>query len=392
MPFNLGAVGSKAGREMKHHADELILDFHASPWFSLGIEVELQLLDPDTMALSPKALDILETLPPGLEEHVKQEFIQSMLEVNTSPCPDFQTAYEELRRIIVAFHEVAAGCGASVFVCSLHPFSSSHEQVLFPDPRYARILDEMQLVGRQLITQGLHCHVGVPDRDIAIRVFDRIRPLLPLFLALSCSSPIFHGEDTGLSSYRSKLFDALPRSGMPEALGRWNGYEQLLNVLYSQGIIQTPRDVWWDVRLSPGFGTIEIRICDVPIRFKEIMALVALIQATVAAIAQDLMPWDLPPRPIIQTNKWQAARYGLNGRFISIGGAVKGNRLSISDAILQLLDLLYPVFQELGSEDQVDTIIQMIRRDTGSNRMRAAVKDTGNLPGAIRKLQQGFWE
>ena len=356
------------------------LEFKASTPYSLGIEVELQLLDPQTLELTPKALDILAALPEDLKPHVKPEFIQSMLEVNTPACPDFQTAQRELKRIIKRFQEVAQSQGCLVFAAGLHPFSKVEDQVLYPDPRYERILEELQIVGRRLITQGLHCHVGLPDGETCIRVFDQIRVFLPLFLALSASSPFFEGQDTGLASYRSNLFDSLPRSGMPDAFGSWENYVKLVELLKGCGIIQGPRDIWWDVRPSPELGTIEIRICDVPFTFKRIMAICALIQATVAALAEGELEVEIPPRAVIEANKWQAARYGMEGWFLE-GESLK--KIGFHGVLSALLASIKVWFNSLDASSSIHM-----------DALGTACKFQGDKDSFARSIKmaiKGFW-
>ena len=171
------------------------------------------------------------------------------------------------------------------------------------------------MVGKRFISQGLHVHVGINDPEKAIKVNNALRIYLPLLLALSTSSPFFEGEDTGLHSYRTKLFEALPLAGMPDYLNKWDHFENLTEQLQGAGIINSVKDLWWDVRPHPGFGTVEIRICDIPINFKTIIALVALIQALVVTLA-NAEPYNDTHIQILQSNKWQAARYGLEGVFV----------------------------------------------------------------------------
>jgi carboxylate-amine ligase len=323
-----------------------------------------------------------------------------MLEVNTPPCPDLSTAERELRRIIRRFQQVAQAQGCVMFAAGLHPFSKVEEQVLFPDPRYKRILRELQIVGRRLITQGLHCHVGLPDADTCIRVLDKIRVYLPLFLALSASSPFFEGRDTGLASYRSKLFDSLPRSGMPDALGSWENYVAFVGLMKRCGIIKGPRDIWWDVRPSPEFGTIEIRICDVPMRFEHIMALCALIRATVIGLAEGWIEVDIPPRAVIEANKWQAARYGVDGEFIISHGLAgeSGNRqaefmqTSFRKAASDLIRLFDSLGSAVGLNRDLGRIRSFLECDT-AGRLRK-IYSQPDFPDmkSLSVIIQEFWQ
>ncbi len=365
------------------------ISFKKSRLFTLGCEVEFQLLDPETLELKSRSVQILDSLPKRYRPKIKQEFIQSMVEVCTGICSNIIEIERDLRQTIHELDHLAMEQECIVFASSLHPFSRFDQQRIFPDQRYEKILEELGIVGRRLITQGLHCHVGLDSSHMAIKVFDRLRHWLPLLLALSASSPFFQGVDTGFASYRSKLFDALPRSGMPQKLGSWGYYCDLVNLLKKCGIIDAPRDIWWDVRPSPDFGTIEIRICDVPSRFTSIVAIVALIQAMVAAIATNKLKPPNTHISILLNNKWQAARHGLQGYFVSQEHHAQKH---IKDKLLELLRELEPVFSELGSSDYVQILRQMVKQGTCSHLIRSIVKGHGDIKEAIRQLHQDFWK
>ncbi len=362
--------------------------FNKSRPFSLGCEIEFQLLNPATQELKSASVEILNDLPPEYQGKIKQEFIQSMLEVCTGVCTDISELEKDLRQTILVLQNLADRHGCSIFASSLHPFSAFSKQLLFPDPRYARIMNELGIVGRRLITQGLHCHVGLENQDQAIYVFDNLRPWLPLFLAISASSPFFEGVNTGLVSYRSNLFDALPRSGMPEKLGSWQSYCNLLSLMKQCGIIESPRDIWWDIRPSPDFGTIEVRICDVPTKFEHMAALVSLIQASVAAIATGRLDSPDTHIAVILSNKWQAARHGLNGTFVNHAAV---SRKLISEILMELMKDLEPVFQELGSQDYLPVLHRMVHEGPGSKRICSLIRQTGDMKKTILQMQQEFW-
>ena len=230
-------------------------------------------------------------------------------------CSDMGQVQDSLAGLIRLAEDLADKNGCLLYAASLHPFARHSDQELSAHPRYIRIMDDLQLVGRRFITQGLHVHVGMDNRDTAIRVCDSIRLFLPILLALTCSSPYYEGIDTGLHSYRAKLFEALPLAGMPDQLESWDAYLEMVKLLTNTGIITSVRDLWWDVRPHPDFGTIEIRICDLPSTFKEILAIVALIQGLVAELTESDKHLN-PNMQVLKSNKWQAARYGLAGRFV----------------------------------------------------------------------------
>ncbi len=373
---------------MTEHPQNHLISFTKSKPFTLGCEIEFQLIDPETLDLKSRAVQILDALDDEYKPRIKQEFIQSMLEVCTGVCTDVSAIETDLKQAIHHLEVQAEAQGCMLFASSLHPFSRFGHQKLFPDPRYAKILDELGIVGRRLITQGLHCHVGMEDSHVAIQVFDQLRPWLPLLLALSASSPFFEGVDTGFASYRSKLFDALPRSGIPQKLGSWEYYCTLVSLLKKCGIIEAPRDIWWDVRPSPDFGTIEVRICDVPGRFESIVALVALIQALVAALATGRLKSPDMHIALILNNKWQAARHGLQGNFVS---QEEYGKRPMADTLLELMDEISPVFRELGSDRYIPVLKKMIQKGPWSERLRALAHKFGNVKDAIQQLHKTFW-
>ncbi len=364
------------------------ISFNRSKEFTIGIEIEFQLLDQQDLSLCPRAVEILSSLPTELETRIKPEFIQSMVEVNTSVCHSVQEAESDLKELITYLENMANKQGCSIFASSLHPFSSYRDQKIYPDPRYEEILKELQLIGKRLITQGLHCHIGLGSGHAAIKVFDNLRPFLPMLLALSASSPYLEGKDTGFASFRSKLFDALPRSGMPDSLESWDNYCQLVMLLKKCGIINQPRDIWWDVRPSPELGTIEIRICDIPARFQQIMALCALIQALVSAIATDsisLFPMHIE---VILNNKWQAARHGLEGIFVD---QQRFEKRMMKTMLVRTIEALEPVFKELESEQYIPVLQDMLLQGTTSDLFRKQLKRLNSLEKVIKSFQEQFW-
>ncbi len=363
-------------------------EFHTSEPFTIGVEVEFQLIDPHTLDLTAKAPEILALTNRRHGDKIKKEFIQSMVEVTTGICRDSKGVSMDMEATVRVLEHAADQAECLIHAASLHPFAKACEQTVSDEERYRDILEELQIVGRRLITQGLHVHVGMADGETAIRVFDRMRSLLPLFLALTASSPFYQSEDTGLCSYRSKLFEALPRSGMPEALGSWSDYCSFVNLLTSAGVIKTTRDIWWDVRPHPELGTVEVRICDVPSKFRYITAMAALIQAAAMFLAERADDIAIENRAIINSNKWQAARYGLEGNFVD---PFTRTKIPAPDAIRGLMERLHAYLDLFNASDQADTIEEMLKRGCSANRQRRIYLQTGSLKEIIRKERDKFW-
>ncbi len=362
--------------------------FKKSPLFTIGVEVELQILDPKTMNLSPAGPEILKSISQDYKDRIKPEFIKSMLEVTTRACNSLYEVRKDLKEGIKHLEKRAHELGYILFSSSLHPFSRCKDQRLSDDERYHRLMDEFQIVGRRLITQGLHCHIGIDDPDRAIEVVDKIRTYLPLLLGLTASSPFFEGEDTGLCSFRSKLFDALPRSGIPDPLVDWENFQVLANLLFQAGIIKSSRDIWWDVRPHPLFGTVEIRICDVPINFNEIMATVALILCLVRYVYNNKGISRAVHRSILLNNKWNAVRYGLDGTFVSPFNLEKE---TIRKALFDLLEQLEGIFIEFDAEDYLIIIQNMIKRGCSATVQRKVLEQESDFPQMIKKISKEFW-
>jgi len=364
--------------------------FAESKPYTLGVELEFQIIDHQTLDLVPRAPALLSKVPPSVADRVTPEFIRSILEVQTGVCASVGDVDDDLRSSIGLLEKIAADHGCLLYSASLHPFAEPGDQVLSVGDRYARILEELQYVGRQFISQGLHVHVGIPDREAAIVVCDVFQVYLPLLLGLSGSSPYFRGEDTGLCSYRTKLFEALPLAGIAGYLGSWQAYLDEIELLRSSGIIQEPKDLWWDIRPSPAFGTIEIRICDLPLRFNEVLGLISIIQAFTAAIVEGI----LVPRPVspqlLSANKWQAARHGLAGRFCDPLCLLPTATQSVGGAVYELLALLQPFFDRFDSRG-LGAIQALLTGDISAEKQRQLMKELGSFPAMITTLQDIYW-
>ena len=364
------------------------IQFQASQPFSLGVEIELQIVDRNDLNLSPKAPEILAMVPPKIQERIKPEFIQSMIEVNTEVCSNMDQVKESLTHLIKQAEQIADANNCLLFATSLHPFARSSDQVLSPHPRYSRIMDELQIVGRRFITQGLHVHIGMDNHEDAIRVCDNIRLFMPILLALTCSSPYYEGIDTGLHSYRAKLFEALPLAGMPDELGSWDQYIEMVTLLTNTGIISEVRDLWWDVRPHPDFGTIEIRICDLPSSFNEILAIVALIQGLVVNLTESDKHLN-PNMQVLKSNKWQAARYGLEGRFVY---PLLQKKISMREAAGEIFTKVTPAMMQLGTNSYLPVLQQILETGTSSTQQRKILATQNDFSAIIKELHPTFWQ
>ncbi|MEJ2184213.1 MAG: YbdK family carboxylate-amine ligase [Nitrospirota bacterium] len=362
------------------------LEFNSTPEPYVGVELELQLLDAETLALAGMAPAVLADVPPEMGPRIKPEFLACMVELNTAVCKDVKEAEGDLRESLALLEEILARHGGVFFSASLHPFSEAGKQRVSNHPRYKRIMEELQLIGRRFIAQGLHVHVGVADRENAIKIFNAMRLYVPILLALTTSSPYYQGEDTGLFSYRTKLFEALPLAGMPDSLSTWEEFDRMAGLLLAGGVITSVKDLWWDVRPHPEFGTVEVRCADMPLKFRDIMTLVALIQALVVTIDREEFYPDVNMQ-VLKSNKWQAARYGLDGAFVD---PRSGKRYALRAAAEELSDIMRPAARLLGSEAYLEGVGRILAEGTGAHALRELYGRTGDFREVVRLAREEF--
>ena len=293
------------------------------PSFTIGIEEEYQTIDPVTRDLrSHIHSEIIAKGKLRMEERIKAEMHQSVVEVGTGVCKNIKDAKAEvieLRREMIA---LARENGLLLAAGATHPFADWRTQEIYPDERYHRVVEDMQLVARANLIFGLHVHVGVEDRETTIHLMNSMRYFLPHLLALSTNSPFWLGMNTGLKSYRCKVFDKFPRTNIPDTFSSWSEFDNLVNLLIRTHCIDNAKKIWWDIRPHPFFNTLEIRICDIPLRVEETLALAALIQATLAKLYElhsRNQSFRQYGRSLLMENKWRASRYGLDGKLIDFG-------------------------------------------------------------------------
>jgi len=285
------------------------------PSFTLGVEEEYMTIDPVTRDLrSHIQAEIIDKGKRLMREHVKPEMHQSVVEVGTCVCRNIKEAREELAMLRRQIIGLAKQNGLRLGAAATHPFADWRQQEIYPDERYRTIVKDMQAVARANLIFGLHVHVGVEDREAAIHLMNAARYFLPHILALSTNSPFWVGMNTGLKSYRCKVFDKFPRTNIPDYFPSWGEYESFINLLIKTHCIDNAKKIWWDIRPHPFFQTLEFRVCDLPMRLEETLALAALIQATVAKLYKLYdanQGFRLYRRALIMENKLRASRYGL---------------------------------------------------------------------------------
>lgn len=354
------------------------------PSLSIGIEEEYQTIDPQTRDLrSHIASEILPKAKLALHEAVKPEMHQSVIEVGTRVCKDVKEARENIQALRREMITLASQNGMLLAAGSTHPFSDWKLQEIYPDERYRRVVEDMQLIARANLVFGLHVHIGIEDRNTAIHIMNSMRYFLPHILALSSNSPFWMGMNTGFKSYRVKVFERFPRTGIPDTFANWSEYENFVNLLVRTNCIDNGKKIWWDIRPHPFFNTLEVRVCDIPMRLDETLALAALIQATVAMLYKlhaSNKSYRIYGRALISENKFRASRYGLDGKLIDFG---KEEEVPLRQLIPEYLDLIDDVVDELGSREEINYIHEMLKMGTGADRQLKVFEQTGDLKQVV---------
>jgi glutamate---cysteine ligase / carboxylate-amine ligase len=356
------------------------IDFAPSQRTSLGVEWELELVDLDTKELTSGSNEVLAEISEhgdGFHPKAKHELLQSCVEVITGICQTVAEARADLAETVDLVAKAAAKRNLGVICSGTHPITDWVTQDITENPRYAQLLERNQWMARQLQIFGVHVHCGIRSPVKAIPILNALLTYVPHFLAMSASSPYWIGSDTGLASYRSKIFEALPTAGLPFQLSGWDAFESYMDALVSSHAIESIREVWWDIRPHPGFGTVELRICDGMPSLDEITCAAALSQCLVERFDRQLdNGYTLPtPQPwLVRENKWRAARYGLDAEIIVDRG---GTTQAVRDAITDLVDDLHPIARRLDCVTELELIPKLLDRGASYSRQRAAAAANG---------------
>ncbi len=367
------------------------------PSLNIGIEEEYQTIDPQTRDLrSHIDMEIIAKSKMLLREAVKPEMHQSVIEIGTGVCENIRQAKDEIKSIRRQIIQLARDNGLRLAAGGTHPFADWRQQEIYPDARYLEIVEDMKMVARANLIFGLHVHVGVEDRETAIHLMNAARYFLPHILALSTNSPFWLGMETGFKSYRCKVFDKFPRTNIPDYFMSWGEYESFVNLLVQTNCIDNAKKIWWDIRPHPNFPTLEFRICDLPMRADETIAIAALIQATVAKLYKlhaANQGFRLYRRALIMENKWRALRYGLDGKLIDFG---KGAEVPLRDLMEEYLAFVDDVVDELGSREEVGYVRRILAEGSGADRQLRVFRETGDLKKVvdymIEETEAGLFE
>jgi carboxylate-amine ligase len=358
--------------------------------FTLGIEEEYMVLDPQTRELKSHEQKIVSEGQKVIKDKVKAEMHQAVVEVGTDICADIDEAYKDVANLRKTISGIAHELGFSMGAAGTHPFSHWESQLITDHVRYNELVNELQEAARSNLIFGLHVHVGMESREMANHIANSTRYFLPHIYALSTNSPFWEGRQTGYKSFRTKVFDKFPRTGIPETFETIEAYDNFIKLLVKTNCIDNGKKIWWDLRVHPFFNTVEFRICDVPMTVSETIAIAALFQGVCAKIYKlrlQNLNFIQYPRPLINENKWRASRYGIDGRLIDFG---KEEEVSARVLIHELLDFIDDVVEPLGSRHAVNYVHRMMEQGTGADRQLKVFEQTQSLTSVVDYIQQQF--
>lgn len=358
--------------------------------FTLGVEEEYMVIDPESRELRSHQQKIVTEGQKVIKDKVKAEMHQAVVEVGTDICQNIDEAFQDVATLRKTISHIAGDLGLWVAASGTHPFSHWKNQLITEHARYNEIVNELQEAARSNLIFGLHVHVGMESREMANHIANSTRYFLPHIYALSTNSPFWEGRTTGYKSFRTKVFDKFPRTGIPETFESIEAYDNYVKLLVKTNCIDNAKKIWWDLRVHPFFNTVEFRICDVPMTVPETIAIAALFQGICAKIyklrAQNLNFMQYS-RALINENKWRASRYGIDGRLIDFG---KEEEINTRVLIYELLDFVDDVVDQLGSRHAVQYVHKMLEHGTGADRQLKVFEQTNNLVNVVDYIHDQF--
>lgn len=372
-----------------------LLNFNPSATNSIGVELEIQILDRETGAVVPGAVQILKACQEESIQSVSAEFMQSMIEVKTGICENVSEARTQLYQEVKKVHHIASSLGYALAISGTHPFARSNSNAVFPTERYERIRDRLGWIASQDLVFALHVHVGVPNGDMAIGLMNVLVQYLPHLAALAANSPFWQGVDTGLASFRSALYGLFPHSGVPPYFSKWKDFKNYMQVMQGSQALESIKDIYWDIRPRADYGTIEIRIFDAPLSLSMAMSLAALTRTLVIANQRlleerpSLCKGDKRRQWMALENKWSAIRYGLQGTYIR---TPSGKKRSLAHDVKELIERLLPVAKESGDDRYIRALLPLDSFETGAERQRRLYRQSGSWEVLMKDMMTRFSE
>ena len=355
----------------------------ALPRFTIGIEEEYQIVHPDTRELTSYIQEFLDSGRVVLKDQIKPEFLQSQVEVGSRICTSMGEARAEIYRLREAVSKLAEKKGLRVAAAGTHPFTSWTTQQVTAGERYSKHEENMADIARQMLVFGMHVHVGIDDKELMIDVMNQVRYFLPHLLALSTSSPFWHGRETGLKSYRTIILGNLPRAGIPPSFSSWPEYQSFVETLVKTGCIDEATKIWWDIRPNPKYPTLEFRFPDVCTLVDEVVCIASLLLGVVAKLIklrQANIQWRGYRRILLAENKWRAVRYGIHGKLLDLG---KQTEVPLRSLVLELLDLIEDVVDELEIRKETEYVHTILDGGTSADRQLEVYRNSRDLRAVV---------
>ncbi len=358
--------------------------------FTLGVEEEYMVLDPQSRELKSHEQKIVQHGQRIIKDKVKAEMHQAVVEVGTDICHNIDDAFEDVATLRKTISGIAENLGFSMGASGTHPFSRWESQLITDHARYKDIVNELQEAARSNLIFGLHVHVGMETREMAMHIANSARYFLPHIYALSTNSPFWEGRDTGYKSFRTKVFDKFPRTGIPDYFDNIEAYDNYIKLLVKTHCIDNGKKIWWDLRVHPFFNTVEFRICDVPLTVQETITIAALFQGICAKLYKlrcQNLNFMMYPRILINENKWRAGRYGIDGSMIDFG---KESEVNTRVLIYELLDFIDDVVTPLGSRHAISHVHKILEAGTGADRQIRVFEANKNLAEVVDYIRSQF--
>lgn len=345
-----------------------------NPSLTIGIEEEYLLVDPVSRDLAEPPQALFDACEACMGHHVTSEFLRSQIEIGTPVCRNIGEAGQELRRLRVEVSRVAQDFGLRIIAASTHPFANWEKQRHTPKERYDALARDMGGAARRMLICGMHVHAGIENPDLRIDLMNQVSYFLPHLLALSTSSPFWQGQDMGMMSSRLTVFDGMPRTGVPDRFESHADYERLIKHMVAAGGLEDASKIWWDVRPSARYPTLEMRITDVCTRVHDALTIAALYQSLLrflVRLRRRNLRWRIYPRMLVQENRWLAQRHGVEGQLVDLG---KGRRSNFSQLAAEILELVREDAEELDCIDEVENIRQIVEQGASAQRQRAVYR------------------
>ena len=358
--------------------------------FTLGVEEEYMVIDPISRELKSHEQKIVHEGQKIIKDKVKAEMHQAVVEVGTDICQDIDEAFIDVATLRKTISGIADDLGFWVGASGTHPFSHWESQLITDHIRYSEIVNELQEAARSNLIFGLHVHVGMENREMAMHIANSARYFLPHIYALSTNSPFWEGRLTGYKSFRTKVFDKFPRTGIPDHFESIETHDKYIKLLVKTNCIDNAKKIWWDLRVHPFFNTVEFRICDVPMTVQETITIAALFQGICAKLYKlrlQNLNFMSYPRLLINENKWRAGRYGIDGSMIDFG---KETEVNTRVLIYELMDFIDDVTSPLGIKNAISQVHKILEQGTGADRQLKVFEETHSLTQVVDYIHSQF--